>query len=185
MKKILHIILFLISNNINSFACDCPPISTFEERERNYHAAELVLLAKEINTIDNIQKIEVLEVLKGQINKRFLSMKSIHGNCSLHIHGVWLIYGVYNADSTISSTICTASRSLEGGTLPEPPYLFSENNKIENLNNILSFHKYELTELRNLFMDIELYRGRKKTNIKASETNDLKYYLFGLTQITE
>lgn len=177
MKATLQILIFIILTINKLLGCDCPPTNSFQAREFSYRHADLVFLGEYVGE-DKTQKsnlFTIMDLFKGQTKLDTITAVKERG-CSIdHFSkGIWLIYGEYQTDSTITVSLCSATRSF-GRLLMFPPLPFYDKKTMSIMDSLsieLSIVKHENYELANLIADIELYRSRKKQEpIKINETN--------------
>lgn len=183
MKNKLLLILLMIVRFTFSMACDCPPIESFEDREKSYYVSDVVFLAQYLESNDKLetQRVKVLEVFKGELRFDTLEFK-IKSNCSLFLsEGIWLLYGNYQKDSSIEVSVCGASRSLKTPMFPPFPHKSGKSFEIYNLQNEISYNNNRLIEFQELISDIELYRSRKvKNNVVINNGNYYWYFIISI-----
>lgn len=115
MKKLFIIALVFIVQSLTLNACDCSSTSLDSLQKKFYKNSDIVFLGEiiEIDTINMKVVFIVYETFKSKNENKKISVVYTSSSCSYLPtgKGLWIVYGKYNNDSTISISTCSPTRS--------------------------------------------------------------------------
>jgi hypothetical protein len=159
-----------------SFACKCREFHKETMVEKGLKEADIVFYGELIksDSLDETFSFKIIELFKGKFSKGIINGFPGGGNCNLFPinKGLWIVYGNFNADNTMSMNICLPSQSLDFGPgYPAPPIIF-ENGKVRE-TTVAEYRLFDL-EARNKSLTLWIYQLEKLRKHKLAQNTITK-----------
>ncbi|WP_396171866.1 hypothetical protein [Flavobacterium sp.] len=185
MKLHNLILLFILFWFNLSFSCDCPPHERETMVSKGLKNAQIVFYGEliKIDTVSSTYSFRIIELFKGDYKYSIINGKSRNNNCEIFPFkkDLWIVYGGFNKDNTISISYCLPSQTIEipPGFLPPIPLFTSSERrttKIDSLSNEIDNLKIRNETISNWFYQLEQLRAYKSSQNKIPENKKNTFY---------
>jgi hypothetical protein len=136
-----------------------------------------------IDTVSSTYSFRIIELFKGDYKYSIINGKSRNNNCEIFPFkkDLWIVYGGFNKDNTISISYCLPSQTIEipPGFLPPIPLFTSSERrttKIDSLSNEIDNLKIRNETISNWFYQLEQLRAYKSSQNKIPENKKNTFY---------
>ena len=171
-NKYIVISFILIFNY--SYSCKCEQLEKETMIDFGLKRADIVFYGELIksDSLNMTYSFKIIEVFKGKFSNKIINGISQENNCDLFPmeKGLWIVYGNFNSDNTISLSICSPTQSMIFGPLkPPPPLKMNNNGKFIKLNDF-EIDLYEL-RIENKTFNNFIYQLEKLRQYKLEQKN--------------
>jgi hypothetical protein len=125
-KRNLFLIIILLFNVNNSFACKCVEYDKEKMVEYGLNKYDVVFYGELIkrDTINQTYSFKIIELFKGIFSSKTIEGVSEGSDCGLFPDkkGLWIVYGNFNNENKLSLSMCSPTQSQDFGPgWPPPP----------------------------------------------------------------